>query len=343
MLRGPPTALATARSALPGDDFPVQLQLLELPANAPPPRAPLLLEETLAAARKGYVNADFSACLAALEGESLVADALAFGQRGTAARVLLWRAACHAGAGRGEVARRSARELAVLGLELPPDVGSVTPDVESLLARAVREVAALPTYPLRVTADAPSADLMLDGRPNACSAPCTLEAAEGQHVLRMEADGVEPVVKRVRFGPKESAVHVASTAASPALAAAQWSARYARSVEVDSAPSLKLLATALRSPRLVLVNVEPEREQTRLRGVVAVDGEVAARGERVSPSAVQLEGLLRDLLVEGKVVERPPALWQRPAFWIALGGVAAIAAGTTALVATRRVRTGVSF
>ncbi len=347
LLRGPPEAVSSARAALPAADLPVLLQPLELPGSAAAaPAAPPVLEETLAAARKGYVDADFSRCLAALEAEALVPDALARGARTLAARVLLWRAACHAGAGRTPLAQRSARELAVLGLELPPDVGSVTPDVEALLVRELKEVAKLRTYPLRVSSDAPSAELTLDGRSNACSTPCTLEAPEGQHMLRVEADGTEPVVKKVRFGPEERALHVPVAPASPALAGAQWSARYGRGAEVDSAASLKLLATALRAPRLVLVSLEPERSQTRLRGVVAVEGAVAARAERpaepdLPPAA--LEGLLRDLLVKGQVVEPSPALWQRPAFWVALGGVAALAAGTTALVVTRRVRTGVTF
>src|SRR5207249_3731017 len=109
--------------------------------------------------------------------------------------------------------------------------------------------------------------------------------------------------------------------------------------EIDSAPSVRLVSKALRAPRLLLLVAEREAAGTRLRGTAAIDGDVAARAERVSDPA----GLVRDLLVRSRVVEEPAPLYRRPLFWIAVGVAAAGAATGTLIAATPHVRTAVNF
>jgi hypothetical protein len=87
----------------------------------------------------------------------------------------------------------------------------------------------------------------------------------------------------------------------------------------------------------------------RLRGVLALDGEVAARSERsldAAPNAAAAEApaLLRDLLVRGKLLEPAPSLWKRPVFWVVVAGATLVAAGVTALILYQpSVKTGVHF
>ncbi len=334
-------AAGALRDALGAATLPVELRFAELP-NAVPAEPPLAdVDQRLAAAREAYVRAEFHRCLSLLEPEALVTDALGRGQRVTAARVLLWRVACHVGVGRNDAAARAAREMGALSLEMPEDAGAVTPEVESVVAQAIRDAGSASRVPLRIDAPVPAA-VSLDGRRDVCSTPCTLEVTEGVHVVRIDSDGYEPDVRLVRLERPEATLTFRATPAPPALAAAQWAARYARSSEVDSAASMRLLSTALRAPRLLLVTADRESQEIRVRGVLAVDGEVAARSERVGPSEDAAEGLVRDLLVRGKIVEPPPPLYRRAGFWVALGVAAAAAAGTAA-IANRRVVTGVEF
>ncbi|MBL8951654.1 MAG: hypothetical protein JNK82_12810, partial [Myxococcaceae bacterium] len=68
-----------------------------------------------------------------------------------------------------------------------------------------------------------------------------------------------------------------------------------------------------------------------------VDGAVTARGER---PAGELDGLMEDLLVRGKVIEPQVPLYKRPLFWVAIAtGVIAAAAGTTVFFVTRPIIT----
>jgi hypothetical protein len=216
------------------------------------------------------------------------------------------------------------------------------------LVKGVEAGAARARTTLRVTSDFGPAQVSLDGQFGVCVAPCSLDALEGRHVVRVDAEGRQLAVQVISAKGPELAVAFTTLPASPELAARQWAARYgASSANLDSAGSLRLLSNALRAPRLVLLTAEAEREGYRLRGALAIDGRAAARTEREAETGQlpeTVDGALRDLLVRGHVVEPAPALYRRRDFWIAVG-VAAVVAGatTTALLWRRPVRTEVGF
>lgn len=335
-------AAPDATQAVPLLDLPVELRVASVPdaVSVHLPRGDV--DERIAAARRAYVNADFAGCLKLLESDALLVEALGAWQRTTAARLLMWRTACLVGSGRKAAAHVQARQLAALGLEIPLDAAAVTPEVETVLAQGLKKMASAATVPVRVAIDFPAL-VSLDGRQGHCNAPCTMEVPEGMHVLRIDADGYEPEVVAVRLEGEPATVNVKPTPASPEVAASQWHVRYAHSPQVDSAASVQLLSTALRTPRLILVTAEAEAGEARLRGVLAIDGKVAARAERTGAPQEQMDALLRDLLVRGEVVEPAPPLYRRAGFWVAVGLAAAGAAAGTAIVVNRRVVTGVHF
>jgi hypothetical protein len=332
-------------------DFPV------LPRLEPPPspvveagddRELLELERQLQEARRHYIDAEFAACLQSLGHEGVLAHALSQGHRQAVARLLLWRVACHVGAGREEAALQLATELGVLGLEIPADIGVLPPEVGRVMVGGAEAAVARTRTTLRVTSDFGPARVSMDGRPGVCTAPCSLEALEGRHVLRIDAEGRQPTTQVLSARGPEQEVAFTTLPATPELAASQWAAHHAGASEaLDSGGSLRLLSIALRAPRLVLLTAEPEQGGYRLRGAFALDGRVAARTERrTEPKELRetTEGVLRDLFVQGRLVEPAPALYQRRDFWIAVGVVAVVAgASTAALLWKQPVRTEVGF
>lgn len=318
------------RSGL-GDSF--DLRFGELPlASAAQPTPDSEIDLRLSAARRQYVDANFAPCIATLSSDAMVHDLLARGRRLEAARVLLWRAACRVGQGKLGEARGDAAALVAFALDVPPDVAAVSPEVEHVFTEAERAVEGKPRAALKISLAAGGRGrVAVDGRPDACVAPCTVDLLPGDHVLRMEADGFAPDVKVARVPGPDAAFTLAP--APPELAAHQWSTRYGRGPALDSAPSLGLLATATRSRSLALLTVEAGRQKL-LRGVLALDGEVAARSERPIEGAADDEApaLVRDLLVRGKLLEPAPPIWHKPAFWIVVGSATVVAAGVTALI-----------
>jgi hypothetical protein len=313
-----------------GETF--DLRFGELPAAAPQPAPDAEIDLRLAAARKQYVDANFAPCIATLSAEALVPDLLGRGRRLEAARVLLWRAACRVGLGKLTEARGDGATLVALGLDVPPDVAAVSPEVEHVFTEAGRAAEARARAPLKIAAQAGArARVAVDGRADACVAPCTIDLLPGDHVLRMDADGFAPDVKVARVPGPDVAFTLAP--APPQLAAHQWSLRYARGPALDSAPSVGLLATATRSRSLALLTVEAGRQKL-LRGVLALDGEVAARSERPIADSPDDEApaLVRDLLVRGRLLEPAPPIWQKPLFWVVVGSATIAAAGVTALI-----------
>jgi hypothetical protein len=310
------------------------------PPSRPPRAADTApIEEDLAAARKAYVAADFTPCLARTGELARVTDLLAQGERALAGRLLFWRIACRVGGGRLEDARRDAETFAVLELDPPADVEAAAPDVEALVAEAARRVAALPRHPLRVTAAAPAgrppppAAVSIDGRPRLCATPCAIDLPAGDHAVRVDADGYAPQARVARLEEPGGAVAFVLAAADPALAAEQWTARHAGAA-VDSAASMALLATALRARSLAVIAAEPAPKGTRLVGTLAVDGAVASRSERVAAgdaeAAATAPALLRDLLLRGRLLDAAPPLHRRPVFWVTVGLAAVAAAAVTA-------------
>lgn len=331
--------------------LPVTLRLAELPSSTPQPGGEpqlLELERHLQEARRHYINAEFAECLQVIGNEGVLPQGLSQGHRQLVARWLLWQVACQVGLRREETALQVASELGVLGLELPADIGVLPPEVGRVLVKGAEAGAARARTTLRVSSDFGPAQISLDGRFGVCMAPCSLDVLEGRHVVRVDAEGRQHAVQVISAKGPELAVAFTTRPASPELAASQWAAHYgASSANLDSAGSLRLLSTALRAPRLVLLTAEAERDGYRLRGALAINGRAAARTERQAEREElhgTAEGVLRDLLVQGHVVEPAPPLYRRRDFWIAVG-VATVVAGatTTVLLWQRPVRTEVGF
>ncbi len=332
----PPTPEQLARVELP-----IDLRVAEPPnAGLTTPAPDATAQEQIAAARKSYINADFNKCLEQVADDSAMTNALADGDRTSAARVLLWRVACNVGAGKLEVARRSANQLAVFGLPVPAEVGSVSPEVEAVIAKGYQDASVAKPLPLVITGSEEGAEVQLDGRTTGCTTPCTLDVLEGSHVIRLTADGSTAAHKLVRAEAPKTEAKVALAAASPTLAAQQWTSRYAQSGEAEGSRSVRLLATALRTSRLVLLSVE-DGPSPRTKALLAVDGHITARTEREGPLSGELNGLLTDLLTRGNLLEPTPPVYKRPVFWIAIVLAAGAAAGITAGVLVRDVKTSV--
>ncbi len=329
-------------------ELPLDIRLTELP-NAPPAESDWVdFEDIVSSARTAYINADFAACQEAVHDEHRTERLLASGDRTAAARLLFWRIACLVGAGDQAAAGREALRFAVLGLDSPSDVASATPEVERALGDAHRAVEAMPRVALRVRANAPRASVGLDGEPDICATPCTVDVVPGDHVVRVSADGKLSAERSVRVAEDGAQVRFALDEAPPEVAAQQWTRRYATSTEVDSTASVGLLAHAARARRFVLLDADGLRRGARLRGVLSVDGEVSARAEQLAEEtgdvAELTDDVLRELLVEGEVIEPAPGLLERPLFWIILGAVVAGAVTATALLLQQPdVRTRVSF
>jgi len=321
------------------------LAFAELPSAPRSPETTAAVELDLVAARKAYINADFSPCIAHVGDEARLVDLLSTGKRLLAERLLFWRIACRVGASKSAEARADADAFAAFDLEAPPDVASAVPEVEALIAAAGQRAADRPRVPIAITAEAdpgasfrfaPRAVVSIDGRTTVCTAPCTLDVLPGDHVIRVEADGFTPEIRRVRAQVPGSEIAVRLGPAPPEVAAVQWTARYAGGPSVDSAASVGLLAVATRSRRLALVAAEPSPKGTRLFGVLAIDGGVASRAERSGAADSDLAdtapALLRDLLLRGELLPSEPPLYKKPLFWIAIGLAAAAATAVTILL-----------
>jgi PEGA domain len=331
---------ALERSLRPSFD----LRFADLPSAPRAPSDAAVVELDLAAARKAYIDAEFAPCVARLGDPTRLTDLLADGKRLLAERMLFWRIACRVGAGNAADARSDAEAFAVFDLEAPPDVESAAPEVEALLAATAQHVADAPRVPLAVRFDAePGATfrvaaravVALDGRAAVCTAPCTVDVHPGDHVVRVDADGFAPEIHRVRAAAPSAELAVHLNPAAPEVAAAQWTSRYADSPSVDSAVSVGLLAVATRSRSLAVVAAEPTPKGSRLFGVLALDGGVAARSERSAARDEDLPdvapALVRDLLLRGQLIPETP-LYKRPLFWVAVGAAAALATTLTILL-----------
>lgn len=329
-------------------DLPATLRV-EAPPNAPlsPSGSCADVTAQLAAARGYYVDADFGHCIDAIARDALAPELLAAGHRDEAARVLFWRVACRVGSRDAPEAERTARQFAVLGLDVPRDVDAAAPEVEAALARAQHEVASQQRVALHVRATVNPAAVSLDGRAGVCVTPCAVDVAPGDHVLRVEAEGRVPAWRQIRADGRELEVSLDMAPADPELARQQWTARYAATpAALDSFSSLRLLSRAVRARTLVLIIVHNESRHARLTGALFASGAVRARAGRVTREdriGDDSPGLLRELLERGGVAQARP-LYANPFFWIALGGTAVLAAVITgAAVYTPDTQTVLGF
>nr|HEX4313545.1 PEGA domain-containing protein [Kofleriaceae bacterium] len=306
------------------------LELHEVALPEPPAQPADTAAPALVRARGAYQSGDLDACrreLAAVD----VAAALARGDRDTAATALALDAGC-AWANRAPAdARADAARLASLGLALP--AGLVPPDVEAVIGDAITGAGSAARVPLAI-AGAAGARASVDGNPPACAVPCTLALAPGEHVVAVDTDGFVPAAQTVRL-PDIAAVQLAQQPAPAALAAQQWRARVARGQPAADATGATLLARFASAPRVVYLHGD-----ARVAGELVVDGKLVASIDRERGDTADA---VRELAYDGGVLHRP-AVWQRPWFWIAVAGVAVVAAGTiVAVTYTPSIRTSVGL
>lgn len=303
------------------------------------------VEQDLVAARRAYTNAEFSACLSHAGERNRAVELLGDGERLLAERLLFWRVACHVGAGRNDEARREATAFATFELDVPPDVEVAAPDVDALLADAAHGVETTPRAPLAIRAHAdvgkglrfaPRIAVGVDGRAAVCAIPCTLDLRPGDHAVRVAADGFVAETRPVRVAATGGEVGFELVPAGPELAAQQWMARYAGGPAIDSPASLGLLTIATRARGLAVLAAEPAAVGTRLHGVVAIDGGISTRAERIAGTDGEMaevaSALARDLLLRGNLLVKDTPLHERPLFWITIGAAAIAVATVTTLL-----------
>lgn len=326
-----PARRASIEAALRGDPgAPLDLRFVDLPSSARVSSPPGDVEQALATTRKRYIDADVRRCLEGLAEDAILLDLFRDERRATVERVLFWRVACHVMASESEDAARDAHLFASLGLEVPNNAGAVSPEVEAVIGRALKEVAAAPVASLRVTTPTPGASVSIDGRAPACVTPCVVELRPGVHFVGVKGDGITPEVRRIT-APLDAEVALTPTPAPPDLAARQWATRYAGTPLVDSSASVSLLAKSARARQLALLVLDDAESPPRLRGALAVDGVVRARAERPlrgpADTGPEARALLRELVIEGKVIESR-SIVKNPLFWVSLavvtGGAVAV-------------------
>jgi hypothetical protein len=335
VLRGDAALAHQVRAELgkPNDDFAVRFS--DLPAAVEPPKSVGDVEAALATARKQYLVPDVPRCLAALPSDAVVADLLASAKRALVARVLFWQIACQVAANDLPEAKRRADAFAALDLEVPSDVQSASPEVETVLARAMQEASAAPPATLRVSSAGAALAVSMDGRPKVCVTPCTIPVRRGTHTLRAEADGIVTENRSLHVEESSAEVRFAAAPAPPEMAAEQWALRYGSAPHPDSAQSVRLLESGTRAKNLVLISAERGAGGSRLSGVLAVSGTIRSRAERSRTSAdvgAEAWPLLNELALEGSVIENRP-ITSKPLFWICIGVAAAAAATTTYFLA----------
>ena len=136
-------------------------------------------------------------------------------------------------------------------------------------------------------------------------------------MVALDADGFAPTWQVVRT-PDTRDVQLAQQPAPRELAAKQWRDRLGRGLPATDATGIALLARIALVPRVALVH-----GGTQLTGALVVDGALRARGERARGESPQL---VRELAYDAGVLRRP-ALWRRPAFWIATSAATLIVSG----------------
>jgi hypothetical protein len=202
--------------------------------------------------------------------------------------------------------------------------------------------------PVELECASPGAWALVDASAERRALPTRVELPAGDHVIRVEGDGLAPEWRIVNVAPPATRVHLQLAAASPAQAVEQWAARYgAQASPIDATASVELLSRALSARRLVAFTTEGVLPTLRLRAVMVSEGRIAGRAERVLERAAELPGraqsLLQELLEASGQVPRVPPLYKRPAFWLAVGGAAVVAAGAALLIALYPRRVELTF
>lgn len=294
------------------------ISLASLPEAPPSPAPSSTAADRVASARTHYEAGDYEACVESLHEASLLDDALRAHDRGTAARILWWRAACARASSGPDAALPALDAMIVLELPRPPgDVEAVAASLDLQLAD--RRAAWTERAALVIETDV-DARVSIDGEPLPCAGRCRAERAVGRHLVEVSADGRVSRSTWTELERGGTTLAFALEEASPEDAAREWHERYAGAGERESAASLALLRRALRTERLVLVLGEDDA----MRGIYLTD-EVLTRAERLEVTA-PVNDEVTSLLFELVPWARPEAWWETPWPWIVVGAVVAGAA-----------------
>lgn len=314
-------------------DLGVELKPTALPKAPARSEKAGAIEQTLADARGDYMSGELARvrdCAERLGPPDLVWSALARRDRKLAARLLVWRMACSSIA-RKDDAADAARTFAALGLEPPTEIDAIPVEAHRILSAALKSAEGTAKRSLEVKSRVTPSLVFLDGR-WACTTPCKVDVAPGDHHVSVERDGMTPAARVVRIAADAPSTSIGfePPPASPEIAATQWTIAYGeKSTHTDDADALVLLSTAVRARRLVYLDGERLGDGTRVRGAVVVDGRVEARSEQRGSADKSTRDALEDLLVKGGIVESS-SIFTKPLFWIAVGAAIAGSAGLTA-------------
>lgn len=307
--------------------LPVVLERRAIPDAAGPSET---VEHDFASARTAYDDGDLERCLSTLPDDTAIGAALAAGDRTTASRALFWRMACLRALGRTDEAALAAHEHAVRDLPLPTDLGSANASAETLLRDAHREVSALPRVSVHVSSEPSGAHVVIDGEATTQLTPADVEVAPGSHLLTLSLPTREPVSIEVATSEASAPVTVTLAPLEPDEAARAFHAIVDAGAPFDDDISLALLQSSLRARSLVLVSRDSDRLRAALIGTADEDGaSTIVRAERVGEHTSDVEGLLRDVLVRGRLVAPPTPFYELPELWILVASAVAIGVGVT--------------
>lgn len=337
--RGPTVALVLEASGGDASELAARVHAAEShlpvtlePRTAPPaPEGPPAAALDFARVRTAYDDGDLEGCLAAIAGDAVVASALERGDRDEASRALYWRMACLRALGRTDEALEVAREHAARELPIPPDVGAANATAETMLRDAHREASSGPRAHVDVQSEPSGAAITIDGAPTGMLTPAVIETRPGPHLVTLGGGTLAPRSLAV-LATADRAVEarVALLELEPDPAARALHRTLASGAAADADTSLALLALSLRARSLVLVLAEDDRVRASLYGTGEEDGaRRIVRAERVGDRTSDVEGLLRDVLVRGRLMAPPPAFYELPEVWIAVAVAIAVGVGVT--------------
>lgn len=310
------TGLADAARGAGGADWRVEV-LEAAPMEGRP--APLAL---LTATERLYDEGDFPRCLTRLTDPSLdVARLLADDHPREAARLLIVSAACIAGAGDTDRARSLFRRAFLRELDIEAGLADLRPDIVELAESAREEVQALRR--VRLSVDAPNANLSVDGRPVRCDrAPCVVRLYPGSHVLVLTRLGRARRVEQLEL-EGDLSIRPRLDLATPEVARSQLAAALSDSENVESNDFARAVADAYGA-RVVVV-VQEREERTRASIYDRGRGSTLARqGVDTDPEAAPL--VVRNVINEWRgEVETGTEwwVWTIVAASVAVAGVAA--------------------
>jgi len=294
-------------------------------ARATPAEA-LELGPRFEAAEASWSDADFPACLAALDGLSLDA-LLASGAREHAGRLASLSSRC--AFGMGELPRAHATLRRALGAELPGlDAGAA--DYRHAVDEVRAELARQAPVELELRASAPRIRVTVDGRASRCTgAPCALSLAPTEHVVVVEALGFVRAVHVVDAGSTRTleATLLRADASSTRAALAQALSEGQRP---DDAEVIEALGVAFEDPIVVVAWSEGGEQRAYVfdRTLGRVVSRAAVRGDGGASLAV------RNAVGEWWGVARPRPIEEDPVLWAVVGvSVVAVGVGAALLLA----------